>query len=326
MKNGRPAILSNRTAEEYARTIADDIGFQYIETERQYHPDGELGVHIKESIRGADVFYICPYYPDPMKRHTENMIMTGTIKDASANRLTLVPTYLGFQRSDWKDKSRVPISIKYVIKTLQSVGMDKLLTMHLHAPQIQGMFDNPVDVLQALPIFEEWYHEMGLDPNKVVVVSTDSGGTKYCEQCAGVAGVKDVGFIYKRRLDDEEVETHDFSGEAEGKVVIMPDDQLSTGNSLRKGAKRLKEKHGAEKVYGFCTHAIFSKTKNGSSEDLFKNDEYLDRVVVTDTIPREQKWIDKYKDRIQVRSSIDLFSKAIERIHNDESLSDLFQT
>jgi ribose-phosphate pyrophosphokinase len=332
MKNNRLVILSNETGEGFARGVVDYInteynaGAEYIETERKYHPDGELHVHIANSIRGADAFLISPYYPDPMLRYAENLIMSDTIKGASAGRLTVVPTYLGFQRADWKDKSRVPLTVQTVAKTLEAVGADRILTMHLHAPQIQAAYRINFDVLEALPVFKAWCEEMGYTGKDIVVVSADAGGTKYTEKCASIINAGGMGFIWKKRISGDDVESHKFAGDVEGKVVLMPDDQYSTGGSMRKGAKRLKTKHGASRVYGFGSHGIFAPSSDGSpAEGLLMDDEYLDGVVVTDTIPRPREWIDEYKDKIKVRSVKRNFGDAIKRIHMNESLSGLFQ-
>jgi ribose-phosphate pyrophosphokinase len=326
MKGNRLVILSNERGTGFASEVANYIDAEYVETEIRRHPDEELHLHIEESIRGADVFFICPYYPHPMERHTENIIMAGTIKDASAGRLTAVPTYLGFQRGDWKDQSRVPLTVKYVAQTLEAVGVDRLLTMHLHAPQIQAAYRINFDVLEALPVFRAWCNENGYAGKNAVVVSADAGAAKYTEKCAAIIDALDLGLIWKRRISGDDVDSHHFAGDVEGKVVLMPDDQLSTAGSIRKGAKRLKTKHGAAKVYGIATHGIFAPRNDGRlSEDLLMEDEYLDGLVVTDTIPRSQKWMDKYKSRIEVRSVVKNFGGAIKRIHMNESLNDLFQ-
>lgn len=330
MKGNRLVILSNKTGEGFAGGVAAYIGAELIGMDLRDHPDGEVYCRIRESIRGADVFYVCPYYPDPKNRHTENLIALGTIEKASAGRVTMVPTYLGFQRSDWKDEARVAIAIQDVARSIESVGTDRVLTMHLHAPQIQGIFRIPMDVLEALHVSKEWYDEKGVSPNDIVVVAADTGGTKYAERFAGVVGVKKLGTIWKKRTSDEDVDTHGYAGDpVEGKIVLMPEDQLSTGTSMRKGAKRLKEQHGAKSVYGFVTHGIFAPKKTGgemvSAEDLLMEDDYLDGVAITDTIPRIPEWKDKYKSRIEVRSVVKNFGDAIKRIHMNESLEGLFQ-
>ena len=325
MKNDGLVVLSNKTGERFARRVAEYASGKYVGTERRGHPDGEPYLHVMETIRGADVFYICPYYPNPMERHTENLLMVDAIKHASPGSLTVVPTYLGFMRSDWKDKSRVPIASRVVAETLEAAGADRILTMHLHARQIQGMFRIPMDVLESLDVLKEWVQELGYAGDNLVAVSPDAGGTKYAESGAGVIAAKDLGMIWKRRITGDDVDSHHFAGDVEGKVVIMPDDQLSTGTSLRKGAKRLKEMHKALKVYGFATHGIFAPSKGQPSEELLMEDRYLDGIVVTDTIPRPDEWIEKYKGKIEVRSVVNNFGEAIKRIHGNEGLSDLFQ-
>lgn len=313
-------ILSNKTGQQFARIVSDKINARYVELDLDYFADGEPDIAIKESIRGADVFYFCPFYPDPMKRYAETDIVNATIHYASARRLTNVPTYLGFMRSDWKWKPRVGISIRDVATMMEKYA-DRVLVMDMHSPYQEPVFRIPIDHLRAMPLFVEYFKSQNIIGEDVVIVAPDVGAAKNAEKLADKLGA-DMAVIYKKRPKPNKAEAKFLIGNITGKAAILYDDIADTLGTLVAGSKLVKEL-GAVFVYAACTHGLLTP-KDGSSAEEKLEKSPIDELIITDTIPKSEEYIAEHQ-KIEVLTATDLFAEAIERIHNNKSVSELFE-
>jgi ribose-phosphate pyrophosphokinase len=244
----------------------------------------------------------------------ELLLLIDAFKRASARRITAVVPYYGYGRQEKKVRPREPISAKLVADLISVAGADRVLTVDLHADQIQGFFNCPVDQLTAVPILADYFNSMGLSNGEVVVVSPDVGGVARARHFAELLGAP-LAIIAKRRPEPNKAEAMEIIGDVEGKTVIMVDDIVDTGGSLLKGAEALLER-GAKKIFACCTHPVLSgeavqRIENGPIEEL----------VVTDTIPLGEK----NSHKIKVLSIAPLLAEAIARIHNEKSVSALFR-
>jgi len=317
---GGTVILSNTTGEPFARRVAERLKVPYVETKNERFADGEPDLAVKESIRGADVFYICPFYPDPMEMYTEVDLMNSAIRYASAERITDVPTYMGFMRKDWKDVPRCPISIREVAIMMEKYA-DRVLTMTPHSPQLQGVFRIPTDPLEPLPLLKKYCKELGLVGRDVTVVSPDTGGAKGTERLARILG-SPMGLIWKRRIEGEPEALY-FIGDlrdVKDRDVLLYDDMLGTFGSMEEGADKLKSL-GARSIRCFATHGLLSQKTGLTAEERVERSP-VDEVVFTDTIPRSQEYLDRHPKLTQL-SVADLFAEAIKRIHRNRSVSEL---
>jgi len=276
--------------------------------------DGEIHVKISENVRGHDVFVIQSTSDSANEYLMELLIMIDALKRASAQRITAVLPYFGYARQDRKDQPRVPITAKLVANLLTVAGADRILTIDLHAGQIQGFFDIPLDHLFAVKIFVDYRKKMKSKEN-FVVVSPDVGGIKTARAYAkrfrcGLA------IVDKRRINDKEAEVMHIMGDVKGKVAVIVDDMVATAASLVEAVDAIK-KAGALEVYAAITHPVLC----GPAIERIKKSR-LKELVVTDTIPvGKEKMISK----IKVLSVAQLLAEAIKRIHNEESLSVLFR-
>jgi ribose-phosphate pyrophosphokinase len=274
--------------------------------------EGECQVKINEDVRGRDIFIIQPTCPPVNDNVVELLILIDAFRRASARRITVVIPYYGYARQDRKDQPRVPITAKLMANIITVAGADRILTMDLHAQQIQGFFDIPVDHLYAYPIIANYFKEKKL--KNLTVVSPDVGGIKMARAYAKGLGA-DLAIVDKRRNGPQEVEAMNLIGEVQGRTVIIPDDIIATGASLEEAVHALI-KFGAQDIYASCTHAILSgEAINRIQESPLKE------VVVTDTIPLP---IEKQIGKITVLSTAPLLGEAILRIHNEQSISSLF--
>jgi ribose-phosphate pyrophosphokinase len=275
--------------------------------------DGEVYCQVLENVRGTDVFVIQPTCPPVNEHAMELLIAVDALKRSSADRITAVLPYYGYARQDRKDKPRVPISAKLVADLLQAAGVDRVLTMDLHAPAIQGFFDLPVDHLLAAPVLLEWIERQHFA--NPCVVSPDAGGVERARFYAKRLGAP-LAIIDKRRVEANVAKTMNVIGEVEGQTCVIIDDLVDTAGTLVGSVRALKEK-GALSVVGCFTHAVLS----GPAMERLATPE-LERVVVTDTIPLSE---DKAKDpKIEVLSVANLLGEAIARIHSSSSVSSLF--
>jgi ribose-phosphate pyrophosphokinase len=273
--------------------------------------DGEIHVKIHENVRGADIFIIQSTHP-PAEHLMELLLMLDAARRASARRSTAVIPNFGYARQDRKDQPRVPISAKLIANLLTQAGANRVLTMDLHAAQIQGFFDIPLDHLFAAPVFIKHIKERRLPDT--VLVAPDPGSiamTRYFAQRLKTS----LAFIDKRRPGLDQTEVMNVIGKVDGKNVVIQDDMINTASTLCKGAQALS-KLGAKQIFAYCTHPVLSgpALENVAGSPITK-------VVVTDTLPLRP---DATEDRFEVVTVSELFGEAIKRIHNEESVTSLF--
>ncbi len=279
-------------------------------------PDGENFCKIDEDVRGRDVYLVQPTCPPVNDNLMELLIMIDSCKRASAARITAVIPYYGYARQDRKDEGRVPITAKLVANVITRSGADRVLAMDLHAAQIQGFFDVPVDHLYAAPVLNKHFQDAGLSPSDVVVVSPDEGSIKravgHAKRLGGQLAVVD-----KRRSSALEVhQSTIIGGPVEGKICLMFDDMISTAGSIA-GAARLVKKAGAKEIHLAATHAVLC----GPAIQRLR-DAPVDSIVVTNTIPLPPE---KRLPNLKVLSVAPLLAEAIKRIHHDQSISEMFR-
>lgn len=312
---GQLKLFTGRSNVPLARKVSDYLGLALGTVNIAAFPDGELLVKLEEDVRGRDVFLIQPTCEPVNESLVELLIFIDSARRASAERVTAVLPYFGYARQDRKDEGRVPITAKLVANMITTAGADRVLTVDLHAAQVQGFFDIPVDNLYAEPVFSRYWSSRKL--KNLVLVSPDVGNTKragaYAERLGGNLAVID-----KRRVSGEDVESARIIGDVRGKTVLMMDDMITTAGTVS-GAARLCRNNGATGVYVGATHAILC---GPAIERL--HEAPIDELVVTDTIPISQDKIDSL-DKLRVLSVAELVGEAIHRIHNDESVSSLFQ-
>ncbi len=295
-----------------AGKIAEYLSLPLGEVDIRRFPDGEVFVKIKENIRGRDVYVVQSICRPPNENLMELLIMVDALRRASADRITAVLPYYGYARQDRKDQPRVPITAKLVANLLVAAGVNRLLTMDLHAQQIQGFFDIPVDHLYASPIIVK--HLKSKNIENPVVVSPDTGAVK---AAYAYSQMLDCGLAVaaKRRTGPDEVEAFTLVGEVEGRTAIMVDDMTSTCGTLCSAASLLAE-HGVKEVYAAVTHAMLSED---GCQRLVESP--IDELIVTDTIPST---IDG-DFPVAVLSVAELLGEAILRIHEDQSVTSLFR-
>jgi ribose-phosphate pyrophosphokinase len=305
---------SNRDlAKEICRHLNIPLGQAYVSR----FPDGEIKIKIEESVRGEDVFIIQSTCPPANEYLMELLIMIDALKRASAERITAVIPYYGYARQERKTQPREPITAKLVANLLVSAGVNRVLTMDLHAGQIQGFFDIPVDQLEAVSILSNYFKEKDID--KLVVVSPDVGGTARAREFAGCLK-KPIAIIDKYRSSFDDVEIIHIVGRVKGKTAIVVDDIIDTAASVIRGSQAILNA-GAEEVYICATHPVFAGPAKERIEKSF-HDGLFKEVVVTNTIPINKE---KSLSGIKVLSVAEIFAEAISRIHNNLSISTLFR-
>jgi len=308
-------LFSGRAHPELASRICDYLGLPLGRLSIGDFPDGEIACKIEEDVRGRDVFLIQPTCPPINDTLMELLIMVDCFRRASAERITAVMPYFGYARQDRKDEGRVPITAKLVANIITRAGADRVLTMDLHAAQIQGFFDIPVDHLFAAPVLDQYFADMKLPPDHMVVVSPDAGNIK-----RALGHVKQLGaelaIIDKRRSSAEKTRQANLIGASvEGKTALIFDDMISTGGSIC-GAAEVMHKAGARQIYLAATHGVLC----GTAIERIKSSP-VDKVIITDTIPLTA---DKRIHRIEVLTVAPLLGEAVKRIHRNESVSRLF--
>lgn len=302
-------LFSGTNSQYLAEKIADQYGYPLSKVEVNKFNDGEMQPVIKESVRGATVFFIQSTFA-PADNLLELILLIDAAKRASAGYITAVIPYFGYARQDRKDKPRVPISAKVIAKLLESAGADRVMTMDLHADQIQGFFDVPVDHLQSPAIYIPFLKTRNLD--NVLFASPDVGGVKRARHYAKYFQ-KDLVICDKERRIANEVAAITVIGEVNGADVILIDDIVDTAGTLCKAAEALMEK-GAKSVTAMCTHPVLS----GKALKNIENS-VLTELVVTDTIP-----LKKECSKITVLNSSKLFARAIRNTHEFRSIAALF--
>lgn len=301
-------------AEKVATHLKTPLGSAIVDK----FSDGETTVSILDNVRGSDVFIIQPTCYPTNDNLMELLLLTDALKRASAGRITAVIPYFGYARQDRRPRSaRVPISAKLVANMLMSAGIDRLLTIDLHADQIQGFFDIPVDNIYASPVLLRDIKDKGYadSANTSMIISPDTGGVMRARAFAKNLHM-DMAIIDKRRPKANEAEVMNIIGDVNGKNCIIVDDMIDTANTLCKAAEALK-KNGALKVMAYATHPIFSNNAINKIQDSI-----LDEVIVTDTIPLAS---DINCSKIKVVTIASLLGEAIRRINKEESLTYLME-
>jgi len=276
-------------------------------------PDGEIDIKIRDDVRGSDVF-VLQTTSTPVNDHLmELLLLVDTLKRASAERITAVIPYFGYARKDRKDEGRVPISAKLVADLITAAGANRVLTIDLHAAQIQGFFNLPVDHLFALPVFLRYFREMNLD--NVCVVAPDVGSIRINRALARRLSC-DLVIVDKRRHSGSETEVVNLIGDVRGKDAILCDDMISTGTSAIKATEAVHAR-GARRIFVCATHAVLC----GAAVENLNAANGLERILVTDTIPLNGKQV----RNLEVCSIAPILGEAIQRIHRSESVSCLFE-
>jgi len=280
-------------------------------------PDGEIHCKIRDNVRGRDVFMVQPIVGSPNEMLMELLIMIDAARRGSANRITAVLPYYGYARQDRKDQPRVPITAKLVANLLVAAGANRILAMDLHAQQIQGFFDIPVDHLHAAPVMVKYLREMKL--SKPLVVSPDTGGAKMAYAYSQMLGT-DLAIVAKQRLGDADVDAFSVVGNVEGCDVIMVDDMTTTCGTLCAAARILKER-GAASIRAAVTHIPLTE----KGVERLQSETELIELVTTDTVPlRSDMDITNLPVKVTVLTISELMGEAIRRIHEDKSVSSLF--
>lgn len=305
-------IFTGTSNRPLAQSICDSINMPLGACTVDAFPDGETFVKIDENVRGEDVFVVQSTSPPTNHNLMEMFIMIDALRRASAKRITAVMPFYGYARQDRKDQPRVPITAKLVANLIVAAGANRLLTMDLHAQQIQGFFDIPVDHLYAAPVMYDYLRSLNL--GDLVVVSPDVGGLKMAHAYSEVLGCG-LAIVAKRRKSATEVESMAVIGEIRGRNILLVDDLTETAGTLTSAAKLLKRK-GAKKIYACVSHAIL----NPMGIDRLRNSR-IDELITTDTVLRPAL------DRVPIKtlSVAALLGEAIKRIHSNSSVTSLFE-
>ena len=304
-------IFAGRANRALAEEMAQFLGTELGDCEITQFSDGEIFVKINENVRGVDVFIVQPTFP-PAENLMELLIMIDAASRASASRITAVLPYYGYARQDRKNQPRVAISAKLVANLITVAGANRVLTVDLHAGQIQGFFDIPLDHLFASPVIIDYFK--GLEIEDITVVSPDMGSVQMARAVAKRLGAP-LALVDKRRPKPNVSEVMNVIGEVEGRNLIILDDLVDTGGTIVEAAVALKAK-GAKQIYVGCTHGILS----GNALERIQ-DSPVTELVITNTVPLVDG---KKNDKVRILSVAPLLGEAIRRIHNGESVSSLF--
>lgn len=303
-------IFSGTAHPKLAQNISKYLDVSLSEANISKFSDGEINAQISESVRGRDVFIIQPTCAPTNDNLMELLIMTDAIRRSSAKSITAVIPYFGYARQDRKAAPRVPITAKLVANLIQTAGITRVVTIDLHAGQIQGFFDIPVDNLYGSTVFIEYIRNKNL--KNPIIASPDVGGVARARNMAGKMGL-DLVIVDKRREKANKSEVMNIIGDVQGKDVILVDDMIDTAGTIVQAAAALKA-HGATSVIACCTHPVLS----GPAYDRIQNGE-LDELVVTDTIP-----LAKESSKITVLTVSNIFGEVIRRVYHNESVNSLF--
>ena len=303
-------IVAGRATKYLAEKIAHSYGQRLGNVNVTEFSDGEFQPSFEENIRGNDIFIVQSTFA-PTDNLFELMMIIDAAKRASARNIVAVIPYFGFARQDRKDRPRVSIAAKLIANLLSASGVNRIITLDLHADQIQGFFEFPVDHLFAASIFVPYLRKLKLP--RISMASPDTGGTK---RAAAYAKILETDFIicYKQRAKPNEVEKMAVVGDVEGKDIVLVDDIIDTGGSITRAAELMIEK-GANSVRAIATHPIFSKDAIRKIEDS-----HFEKIYVTDTIPLKTD-----SKKIEVLTTADLFAEVIRRVRHDESISSIFK-
>ncbi|EAG7369320.1 ribose-phosphate diphosphokinase [Listeria monocytogenes] len=307
-------IFSLNSNRELAEEIAKEVGIELGKSSVTHFSDGEIQINIEESIRGCHVYVIQPTSNPVNQNLMELLIMIDALKRASAATINIVMPYYGYARQDRKARSREPITAKLVANLIETAGATRMITLDMHAPQIQGFFDIPIDHLNAVRLLSDYFSERHLGDD-LVVVSPDHGGVTRARKMADRLKAP-IAIIDKRRPRPNVAEVMNIVGNVEGKVCIIIDDIIDTAGTITLAAKALREA-GATKVYACCSHPVLSGPAMKRIEES-----PIEKLVVTNSIALpEEKWIDKM-EQLSVAA---LLGEAIVRVHENASVSSLFE-
>ena len=312
---GPMKIFSGTANRKFAEDICKCLDMPLGEITIGKFSDGEINLSVEETVRGYDVYIIQPTCNPTNDNLMEVLIMVDAFKRASAGRINVVIPYYGYARQDRKASPREPITSKLVANLLTVAGATRVITMDLHARQIQGFFDIPVDHMEALPILAKHFIKYGFSPEDTVVVSPDVGGVKRARGLANWLHTP-LAIIDKRRAKANVSEVMNIIGDVKGKKAILIDDMIDTAGTICNAAQALIDK-GATEVYGCATHAVFS----GPAIERLKNSAFTE-VVITDTIELSE---DQQFDKLRVLTTSKMFAETIKRITTSEAISDLFE-
>ena len=305
-------IFTGNAHPALAGAICNYLGVPLGDASVSSFPDGETFVKINDNIRGRDVFIIQPTCPPTNQNLMELLILVDAARRASAARITTVIPFFGYARQDRKDQPRVPITAKLVANLIVAAGVHRVLTMDLHAQQLQGFFDIPVDHLHARPVMVEYIRSLRIPD--LLVVSPDVGGVKMASAYAQALGAS-LAIVVKRRKNAEETEASHIIGEVEGKNVLIVDDLTETAGTLTSAAGILR-KHGARDIYAGISHSVLTDL----AVERLKGSE-IRELITTDSVPVRPA----PEQRVKVLSVAELLGEGIRRIHDDESVSSLFE-
>jgi ribose-phosphate pyrophosphokinase len=310
-------IFCGRASRQLTEDICSYLDLPVGQGHTDMFADGELIVKLEEDVRGRDCFIVQSTY-NPVNAHLmELLIFIDTLKRASAQRITAVIPYFGYARQDRKDEGRVPITAKLVANLIATAGADRVLAMDLHAEQIQGFFDIPVDHLHAAPVIVEYLESIRHELGEIVLVSPDVGNVKLANRYANWLG-GELAIVDKRRKSGTEVVSANLIGDVKDKTVIMFDDMISTGGTMCEAAK-LVMRHGARDVIAGCTHPVLV----GMAMERM-SEAPISRLVVTDTIPCASR-CQPIEHKLVELTVAGLLGEAIHRIHHNQSVSSLFR-
>ena len=311
-------IFCGNSSPEFAKNICKDLGVDLGKAEVKTFADGEASVSLLETVRGADVFLVQSTCKPVNDHLMELLVMCDACRRASAGRITAVIPYFGYARQDRKAKSRDPISAKLVANLITAAGADRVLTMDLHAAQIQGFFDIPVDNLFGAPLFAKHYLDIyGKGNDDIMVVSPDVGSTARARNFSLKLGCN-MAIVDKRRERANQSEVMNIIGNVEGKTCILLDDMVDTAGSLCGAAKAIVEIGGAKEVYACASHGVLS----GPAIDRI-NDSVIKELLLLNTIPYPADR--QPSDKIRYMSVAPVFAEAIQRVYEEMSISNLFE-
>ena len=305
------SLIAGNAHRALAEAISASMDVPLCDAQIGRFPDGEIDIKINDDVRATDCFVLQPLCPPVNENWVELMLLLDCLRRASAGRITAVMPYYGYARKDRKDEGRVPISAKVVANTITRCGADRVLTIDMHAAQIQGFYDIPVDHLYTKPVLLKRIREKQIDDP--VVVTPDVGGIKMARSYAKAMGA-DLAIVDKRRISGSEIEVEHMIGDVDGRNVIIVDDMISTGGSISEAARVVKQ-HGAKEVVIAVSHAVLC----GPAVERLDGCP-ADAILVTDTIPRKGP----VPRNLEIVTVAPLLGRAIHNLHESKSLSVLF--
>ena len=312
--NKRLMLFAGRSNMALGEAIAERLGIKLGDVTLKTFTNGEVYVRYEESIRGSDVFIVQSCVSPTNDALVELLVMVQAAALASAKRVTAVMPWYPYSRQDKKGMPREPITARLVADILEAAGVDRVLTMDLHAGQVQGFFHVPVDHMTALPMFQQYFLDLGLPRDEIVVISPDTGRVKLAKKFAEMLG-GELALITKERPEHQEAEATNVIGRVRGKVCILLDDMIDTAGTLCAGGQALLD-HGATRVFACATHPVFS----GRALERLESSVF-EKVVVTDTIPIDPT---TRPANVQVLSVAPILADTISNVFNDDSVSGLF--